>query len=363
MAKLLFLVHGIGSHPPGWSEGVQAKLDEAASQYAAFRGGAARFTQRVRITEIRYDGIFEEVVDQWETQAGELGKWAKKQGRALPKVVAWLNTTLPHEEAKNFFWSTAVDALLYRGFPLVRDRVRSAVMAQVVSALTKNMVGGAVEASVLAHSLGTAVMHDTLHKLGQAPFEGNESFTAKRFQFEHLFMLADVCVLGPAALRDVDALKSIVRPTFPGGAGKSYCQFFVNTWHEWDPFILCGRFKPTTFGDNYFEVGPLGHFKRANVHGFTHYLDHPAVHIPIINGTLGFRAITRKEEQDALANYPLIGSPECSAELQTLKDKAKEFEHVGDDLEDIVTKAAEFYAVAKRAAETCAGLAGRDLFS
>src|SRR5262249_36953451 len=150
---------------------------------------------------------------------------------------------------------------------------------------------------------------------------------------------------------------SVVRPAKDGDADNTYCQFFVNVWHRWDPFVLCGPFRPTTWGDGYFPVGPLEHFHQANVHGFTHYLDHPAVHIPIINGTLGDRVIPSREQQDALARYPQIGSPECAAQIQTLQDTAKEFSNVGDDLEGLATKGAEFYAAAKRAAEACRGLA------
>lgn len=366
MTKVLLLVHGMGSHPAGWSDGVRDTLDEVAARYASFKGNGARFSQRAKLVEIRYDGIFEEYVEQWQAKAEELAGYAAAQGRPLPRIVSWLKTTLPDDDAaaKSFFWSTAVDPLLYRGFALVRDRVRAAVMAQVVSALTRNMAGGAVEASVLAHSLGTAVIHDTLHQLGTAPQGGNESFAVGRWQLENVFMVADVCMLGPPWVRDIDYYTSILRPpSAGGGADGSYCQYFVNVWHRWDPFVMCGPFRPTTWGDDYFPVGPLEHFHQANVHGLTHYLDHPAVHVPIINGTLGYRAVPAKEEQDALAKYPVLSAPECATQLQTLKAKAKEFEHVGDDLEELVIDIAEFYAAAKRAGEACKGLASDDPFA
>ena len=362
MAKLLFVVHGMGSHPPGWSDAIRDKLDAVASRYGAFRSPGARFSQRVRIEEIRYDGIFEEVVQQWARSADELAAFSTAQGRPLPKLVAWLKAPLPPDE-KSFFWSTAIDPLLYRGFALVRDRVRSAVVAQVAGALTRNMVGGAVDASVLAHSLGTAVMHDALHELGRAPYQGNESFVAKRWQFGNLFMLADVCSLGPHALLDIDYQNSVVRPVSARGADGGYCKFFLNASHEWDPFVLAGPFKPKKWGKGYLPIGPLDHVRMANVHGYTHYLDHPAVHVPVINGALGDAVIGEKEWQDALAKYADIVSPECQAQIDTLKAKAQEFEHDADDLESLVIRTAEFFATAKRAAAACRGLASDDLLS
>jgi hypothetical protein len=357
MSKLLFIVHGMGSNPPGWSDGVRDKLDEVASRYSAFRDGTARFSQRIRIVEIRYDGIFEEIVQDWKADADKLAEFSARSQRPMPKVVAWLKKPLA-ADVKGFFWSTAIDPLLYRGFSLVRDRVRAAVTAQIVSGLTKNMVGGTIDASVLAHSLGTIVMHDSLHELGAAPFQGNESFTAKRWKFSNVFMLADVCCLGPKVLQDIDYASSIVRPVGDHDADDCYCQFFLNVSHRWDPFVLAGPFTPSTWGDGYMPVGPLEHFKHANVHGFSHYLDHPSVHIPIINGTLGTPAITEKEMQDAIARYPSLGSGECSSQITKLKAKAKEMKKAGNDLEQLVIETSEFYALAKAAAEECRSLAG-----
>jgi hypothetical protein len=357
MSKLLILVHGMGSHSKGWSGSVRATLDRVAARYDAFSNGPP-FSARVRVAEVNYGSCFKELVDQWQAKASELERFAGG-AQALPKVVGWLRRPLPQDDeaAKAFFWSTAIDPLLYRGFPLVRDRVRSLVMDQVVRCLKEAMADGAAEATVLAHSLGTAVTHDTLHALGSAAQQGNEVLSADRYQFSNLFMLADVCVLGPRGVRDVDPFTSVVRPVPADGSGRGYCQRFFNAWHRWDPFVLAGPFRPTTWGDGYRPIGPLGHFRGANVHAYTHYLDHPAVHVPLINATLGFRAIPAQEEEQALAEYVQIGAPECGQQIQLLKDIAKEFEHAEDDLQELVIRTAEFYAAAKRSSEACRGLA------
>ena len=357
MGKILFVVHGMGSHPPGWAQDIRDKLDQVASAYAAFKQSA--FSRQVQIIEIRYDGVFEQYIEQWQADADKLAQWSADEKAPLPKIVAWLKKPLPPDEeaAKNFMWATALDPVLYRGFSLVRDQVRATVIAQIVSGLTKNMVGGAVEASVLAHSLGTAVTHDALATLGKEPYQGNESFAAARFAFESIFMLADVCQLGPAALRDIDPLGSVVKPTSAGAAGSTYCQTFLNATHRWDPFVLCGPFTPANWGAGYLPIGPLEHFHQANVHGFTHYIDHPAVHVPIINGTLGYPAVTVKEEQDAIAKYPAILNQACSSEIKMLKQKADDVAQNSGDLETLAIKIAEFFAVAKKAAASCKELA------
>jgi hypothetical protein len=362
MTKLLLVAHGMGSNPPGWSDDIRKKLDEVASRYASFSGGASAFSQRVKLCEIRYDAVFDQHVEQWRASAASLEAWSSERGRPLPRIAAWLRTTLPGDEAaKNFFWSTAVDPLLYRGFELVRDQVRAVVMAQTVGYLTQNMVGGAADACVLSHSLGTAVMHDTLAKLGAEPQAGTEVLMAKNWKFRAMLTLANVCTLGPRALRDLDPYASCVRPVGRGEAAQSYCHFFLNAWHEWDPFVRAGRFDPDAnvspkWGSGYIPVGPLRHVKHANVHGFRHYLDHPAVHVPLINAALGTQTISQRELQDALARYPTVGSEECDAQLATLRAKAAEVAAANDDLEELVIRIAEFHATAKRAAQECRAL-------
>ena len=359
MTRVLVLVHGMGEYRPRWSADIVRKLDAVASQYPAFATGP-RFSQRLTIEEICYDDVFSDVVSRWNRDADALDAWAKGAGRALPKIVSWLRSPLP-AKVKGFFWTTAVDPLLYRGFHLVRDDVRAQVMKQIADIAERNMRGGAAEISVLAHSLGTAVVHDSLDALGRAPFEGNEALTAARWQFANLFMLADVCRLARNLVADIDYSTSIVRPTTAGTAGTTYCQFFVNVWHRDDPFVLMAPFRPTTWGENYVPIGPLEHFHQANVHGYTHYLDHPLVHVPIINGTLGEPIISDADQAKALAAYPVTPAKRCDAQISTIIRTAQELGDA-DDLEDAIIGIAEFLATVQQAANACKALYSKDMF-
>jgi hypothetical protein len=100
----------------------------------------------------------------------------------------------------------------------------------------------------------------------------------------------------------------------------------------------------------------LQHFRQANVHGFLHYLDHPRVHIPLIQYALA-DAVIGDEADEKIAAYPDVVSKQCDAQIVAVRDKAKEFANVGGDLEEIAIKVAEFYALAQKMAEECKGLA------
>ncbi|HTE44914.1 MAG TPA: hypothetical protein VK636_06695, partial [Gemmatimonadaceae bacterium] len=203
MTRLLIVVHGMGSNPPGWSDSIVQKLDSVASRYSAFSTGAP-FSKQCTIREVRYDGVFERHIEDMGAKAAEFKKFQDEHHVPLPKLMEWLTgPTLPSQQ-QSFFWSTLMDAILYRAFAVVRDEVRAVTMAQIVSHCTANMRSGAVQASILAHSLGTAVVHDTLQLLATKPQLGNDSFTAAAgWHFESLFMLADVCRLGPPKLIDL----------------------------------------------------------------------------------------------------------------------------------------------------------------
>jgi hypothetical protein len=354
----------MGEHADTWADsadGPKARLDKVAARYTEFKTGKP-FTERLRVRQITYDSAFAKIIDAWLESAQSLDAWAKGQGRPLPKVVDWLRDTMPkHQKAsRSFLWSTAMDPVLYRGFALVRDQVRSLVMSQLVTILREEGGQQSLDVTIAAHSLGTAVMHDVLDLLarGRFPAEARdvEAFRPDRWKFTNLFMIADVCLLGPAALRDIDALESIVRPVKPDGSADGYCRKFFEVWHRYDPFAIAAPFRPGDWGKGYRPIGPLQHFRQANVHGFTHYLDHPAVHVPLIQYALADEVISEDEYEQAIADYADVVSQQCDAQIADLKAKAKEFTTVGADIQEIAIKTAEFLAIAFDATEKCKGL-------
>src|SRR5689334_7717446 len=120
-------------------------------------------------------------------------------------------------------------------------------------------------------------------------------------------MIADPCLLVPAALLDVDYLDSVCRPV--GGGRPGMCQRFVEVWHACDPLAVARPFRPDDWGRNYREIGPLTHFRQANVHALGHYLDHPAVHVPLVNQALGGPVIDASEAAVARGAYPDVVAP------------------------------------------------------
>ena len=370
MPRVLFLVHGMGENEPDWSAKVKDKLNEVALRYPRFRQQypTGDFTDQIDVVEISYDRCFSQYVNRWEESVTALEEFRDVNeahaGAALEDfsdIIDWVSRKAKPTE-KQFFWSHAVDVLLYRFFPLVTDEVRATVLDQMARVLKgKNMRG-----SVLAHSLGTKVALDCLHLLGTQPFGGGQGFLASNgYFFEYVITVANVSrILGRARPGDPDPYQSVVHPrSTPQSAVAlpGYCTGFLNFRHGLDPFTLVKPFRPTNWGGGYYTPeADLQHIAADwNVHGFTHFLDHPAVHVPILNALLAkTQLFATPEELPALVNnYAVPSLPPCQQAVQNFVNKVDDISRrmkQGDgDLATYVIAVAQFFAAVEEARNEC----------
>lgn len=370
MPRVLLLVHGMGRHAPGWSATVTAKLDEVALRYPRFRkqypsGGVA---DHLRVAEVTYDACFRQYVDQWQESVDQLVEFmevneahAGGQLEDFGEVLDWVRLRATPGERK-FFWSHAADVLLYRFFPLVTDEVRVTVLEQLAQALAGRNVRGAV----LAHSLGTKVTHDCLQLLGTEPFGGGQSFLASNGYFlEAVFTVANVSrILGRVRPGDPDVYQSVVHPRSTSAtavAPPGYCGAFFNFRHAFDPFTLVKPFRPANWGPDYYAPDhDLEHIAADwNVHGFTHFLDHPAVHVPILNMLLAKDElfVTETELPAIVSNYSVPSLPPCQQAVQnfrrTVDEISARIRQSGGDVRTWIIAIAEFYAAVEVAIDEC----------
>lgn len=307
MPHRLLLVHGMGKHEDDWADATIAKLEALYDSFDRQPPLLTRkpFEERIQPVPIRYDGVFRDTLKKWADNNETLAQHADALGSdAVARLTSWLD----NEDLDDFAWTHAADVLLYRGFSLMRERVKVNVAQQLAVA-----IDAAIQAddswSVLAHSLGTSVLMDSLHALFTHEFPqlptGFEPQNAQSVLVMTVANVSRVLQTTPAAY------DSTVKPGPPGSTDRG-CQLYLNVAHTLDPFLVPKPFKPNPWPDADPEPNPLyarlvvSHIHQANVHSLEHYLEHPAVHIPLFRALTWQAAIPQAQEQEKLQNFKIV---------------------------------------------------------
>lgn len=338
MPDRLFLVHGMGKHEVGWEKPIVALLEDLYGRYRIGKSSSTlTFDERFHVVPIGYDDIFRDLLAKWKGNANALGKRAEGvQAHHVTQLIGWLRGVDPDE----FVWSHAADVLLYRLFVGVRETVKTAVASQIVEELVDLKANESW--SVIAHSLGTAVAHDALDMLWTGKLPGGQAtgFSAAQNKAQLVMMVANVSrVLETTP----DVYESTVRP---GDAADpdSGCFFFLNARHDLDPFTRPRMFAPRDWptpgaiSEGIYWPVEIWHIHQKNVHAWEHYLENPAVHIPMLRMLTFDTAVTRDEEQQAIDRF------EPFDELPNPFGLKRDLEHLQPSLSDDWTRLQEIWS-------------------
>lgn len=288
---LIFLVHGMGVNDATWSDAVQKTLTDRYATYPAL--SFVPFDQRFQFVPISYYDEFAALRDQWRNSTQALGTALAPLGLAVPLITTL--DKLASSTNKNTFINTHVlDVLLYHFTGLTTSTVREAVRSAILTALTALDQTQPIRWSIIAHSLGTSVIHDTLHETYSAPPPpaGGVPTTASQLALiTRPTLLAMVANVSRVLETDIDVYLSRVQPGNPDDP-QAICKYYFNARHQWDPIPQPKAFRPAswwpTLGvraltpDRFLDV-TISEIEQVNVHDFNHYLRNPLVHAPLFN--------------------------------------------------------------------------------
>jgi hypothetical protein len=291
----IFLVHGMGKPDDAMFEAWERSL---ARHYAAYAPQGDSFSQQFTCIRINYDHLFEERRKAWADQV----KLIMDSAAELP-VEAPTKEDLESMTEDSFATTHLMDVLLYRFSPLVAEQVRSFVNEKILDEARK---GGRF--SIIAHSLGTAIVHDAVNALYQTRAGGAPLLTPEDFRFHAVVQLANV---SRTLETKWDAYASYLRPGVGGSSDGNYAATrMLSASHRWDPLVALRSFQPV---DNWPDAETVARARFAhlrpgiiqhwNVHAFSHYLDDPRVHIPMFRllGTKDF--VSQSKEREVLKTF------------------------------------------------------------
>ncbi len=286
---LLILVHGMGNHTAqSFKTEVVNACNNALQRYPTFKD--IDFATQVHIESIAYNDCFEQIRQQYVQSGKELSAFISggMAGPALPDFVADLAKVQAKLGDDEFLYTHVLDVLFY--ISLVGEKVRLSVAEQFVTAVKKYPAGTKI--NVMAHSLGNAVMHDTLNKLYSDGYKNATGQLQKNNEGHDIHLdpftlpvdmywsIANVSGIITKLSGLTGPLDSIVKPGGEGCVGA-----FLNVFHEFDPFTLkiLKRFDPKE-SDNWVDPASFQMFykkymtakvARMNTHRIGGYLDAP----------------------------------------------------------------------------------------
>jgi hypothetical protein len=302
----IFLVHGMGEFTAGWSKPVADFLLKQYQRYDLLK--KLKFEEHFEFQEVLYNDFFD----------GLREKWKKKREAVLQEMagnglsggtVGKLADIASATEGDNFLRTHVLDVLLYRFFPSIGEKVRVQVMKQIQQKLDSLKEGAFPEYTIIAHSLGTAVIQESLHQWMSDPKWPGKVF-ASQYRPANLVMIANVS----RALWSLGGnfYASDVRPFSLKTQGA--CTWYGSFAHDLDPFTHVKPFDAPP--SNWFFPGsapadlysgvplPSTDITEINVHGLTHYLGNPLVHVPIFRKLSGAPLLVQQQEmEEKLAQY------------------------------------------------------------
>lgn len=314
---ILFCIHGMGEHDASWPDAGIRVLKSAFAEYENL--GSLDFDDTFEVVPVVYDKIFVETRKRANQdfaafkQAvldGVDGDEAKSKDAVERQLDRYGD--LVGAESNGFVWTHILDVILYRFSTTLRMGIDVSVAEQIMKALSERPHQSW---SVLAHSLGSSVAHNTLVSLYNTGFTREDGT-----QIEPLNPLESRCntlamIANVSRVLQRDDAKVYETRVKPGSATAGrLCAYYLNIRHKLDPFTHVKPFDPdlwpdaATFSrDRYQMIRPSHiHFEAVElprVHDFDHYLLNPRVHVPLFRSLLGKRIVSDSEYDAARAGF------------------------------------------------------------
>jgi len=308
MSKV-FLIHGIGVHAEDWAAKLVEQLTESWKSFDSL--GAKPIPDFI---SINYDTLFDRYRGRIAEAANDLGGFDDGG-----KLLGVMRQALGKAGGDNFFATHIQDLLLFLN-PLFKQQILTDVWQQI--AAHQPGANEVFRFSVIAHSLGTAVIQQTLQ--AQARLE-KDNLGSPMFRVGALMMIANVSSL----LERKDAphiYDSFVRPSRDTSG---VVDIYLNARNKLDPvckpkeFVASGTDWINAKDDKRFLDIPVSFLKESlNPHSLEDYLGHPEIVVPLFRAIVSGKTPTNVELQKKLGSY------QSYAQVPGLNGKVAEYVNV-----------------------------------
>lgn len=323
---VLVTIHGMGNHTAdSFKKEVIDAANTALKRYSNTKN--EKFESHVIIEPIAYDWIFEEIREQIVESSQSVLTFLQINSLldnvpGLIPSIAEFESDLGDDDFVNTHW---LDVLLY--LTNLGERIRVYVARELVGIMARHPQS---KIYVLAHSLGTAVLHDALSKLYRSEFDPNDEvpdLSITDNKLHGIWMIANVSRILSQFSGMQEPYKSVVRP------GEGGCSIvFRNVQHELDPFTWPRTFQPKADSgwirpsvyQNAYKGIVIDDITRFNTHDVMGYLEDPKTCYTFLNDFMDFDP---SEDEWEAGNKSI---KTIKNGYQKLKDKLFELDNVSD---------------------------------
>lgn len=302
--QVLILIHGMGNHT---ADSFQAEVvnasNRALKRYQTYAN--VKFEQEVFLYSIGYNHLFEKLRQNFAESGKNLKEFISTRlgNDKLPGFIDDLADIQANVADNKFIYTHVLDVVFY--LTLLGELVRLYVAQKLVEIIQKHN-NSTKDIHILSHSLGTAVMHDTLHKLYSEGFEDGTRLDIDKQPINTLWTFANVSKIITQLSGFTKPLQSVVKP----GNGGCVTGFY-NIFHRFDPFVLAhiSRFDPNDDNSwidhgtyqNFYSYYETKKVSRKNTHSIESYIEDPLVCHDFFNTLFDFNpSASEKTAGDAL---------------------------------------------------------------
>lgn len=280
MKHIIFFLHGVGKHNDDWHKEALAALTSTRKNL----GRPDSFDDDYEIVPLRYDDIFSRYWDAYNTRAEGLSKISiSGNTNDLYQRIHSVASQGVEDDSLIHWWGDTFLYLLTEYGALVRQKIWAQIIQKLVNTVAQENY--LPRYSIIAHSLGTRVIHDTL----QAAFTGDVGSAYRNFGKPRvLAMVANVLRSTSFNEGHLNA-GLVVYPSRDTDTGA--CWRYLNIWHPLDPIARFRQFHPeryptmaTAIGLYDIETQATDVVELEEIHSLNRYLEIPEVCASIIDG-------------------------------------------------------------------------------
>jgi len=332
---IVLVIHGMGTHLPGEMKSqVIGGLNEAAKNF-----GLEKFNieDKVEFFQFNYSAFLDELRKKDADHATSMSEHLTfLQGYGLGEsLVTKLTGFFANFGEDKMLYTHWMDVVYY-GLTFWGEKIRVDCAKRLNDIMIESNSSNR-EVHIVAHSLGVAVLHDTLSKI----FRKDVDLTANvpgldvgKFKIKSVWAVANVSRLLYVMNDIADPYKSTIR-----AGGQGCCDLMVNVRNEFDPFTWVKQYNhPIGTASQLVEVNTV---RIINTHDIREYMSTPRVAGNFFSYLLGIDCDSNFDQ--AVEKY---NETSINVSVQNLKEAFSDIPKA-DDISDKLEALEKFFSVAQ----------------